>query len=118
MIIHREYWSTELKIYPMLLFGKSYFVGVKSDDLSIPLLGIAPTATERSPQIVIPYTYTDISNFNEYITYNISWSGNDIIVNYFDTDFSTSDVTFRLYFWNKSLIDSTTYATSLVTHTW
>jgi len=108
--VHSEYWDTELKMYPWLVYSKKYFMGVSCDDFSVENLGIAPSEQNEEPQIVIPFSYTETNNFFEYINLTIWWQDATTLgLTYLDTDYSSTNVTLKLYYWNNTLISTDYY---------
>lgn len=120
IIVHSEYWDTELKMYPWLVYGKKYFIGVYCDALNIPNLGIAPSEQNEEPQIIIPFEYVGENNFFEYIELDIEWVGNSIVLTYLDTDYSSTNVTLKLYYYNNTTLMNTAYYNDLSSfvHSW
>ncbi len=54
MIIHSEYLDLDMQITPTLVFGKIYYMGIKSDVAELEYIGKAPTGAEDSVVITIP----------------------------------------------------------------
>ena len=110
IIVHREYWDTELKMYPWLVYAKKYFMGVYCDDVSVANLGIAPSEQNEEPQIIIPFSYIETHNFFDYIVLTFWWQDSTTLgFTYLDTDYSSTNVTLNLYWWNNTLISTNYY---------
>ena len=103
LTIHKEYWSSEQKIYPMLIYNKKYRVGVGCSSITIPLIGNAPTGSTLSPDaLVIPDPKNMTYAFFDIIDIDAGWNGpgNGFWVYYQDTLYGTNSVTFRV--WNNT----------------
>ena len=113
LIIHSEYISAARTVLPMLLYGKQYFVGVKSDESSV-LLGNAETGDTQTVTLFITYEYEREYAFYDLINLEIGWTSTGFYVEYYDTSLSTYNVTFSVYgFENNTLLTSETrYASS------
>jgi len=119
--IHKEYWSANDEIYPWLVFNKKYRVGVGCDAVTIPLIGIAPTGAETSPEAMLIADPGNISYaFFEIIDITAGWNapGSGFWVHYNDTDYRTNSVTFRVWDSNGTLVYSSTSDQSYVKFTY
>lgn len=106
-IIHQEYLDASRVNNPFLLYGKDYLMGIYSTSNSISNIGIAPTSMNLQPRITISGGYVE-----EYVfgTVNISLmrqgDGKWINISYFDSDYATQNVTFKLYTTDDILVSS------------
>jgi len=109
MIIDKEYWDSSQRVYPGLLFGKRYFIGVGSSTTIIDDVGISPNSdpSTTTPQITIigneshAYNIQDIINITSGWYYTVhangTYSYNSFWVKYIDSTSLTTSVTFRVY---------------------
>lgn len=98
LIIHSEYFDSERKVHPWLVYDKKYYIGVSCDSTDRERLGISPTGTDLAPSnIRIPYELIYNYGFFDVINLNIGWYASGFYASYVDTTSSTSDVTFVVY---------------------
>jgi hypothetical protein len=98
LTIHSEYFDSENKIHPWLLYDKKYFIGVGCDLQYRDRLGVAPTSTELSPsEIRISYEVNQTYNFFDVINLNYGWYNDGFYVDFIDTTSSCEAVTFYVY---------------------
>ena len=84
-IIHSEYFDTSEKVKPMLLYGKKYYIGVTCDIVSYSRLGIAPSGSDLSPTVRIPYEEELVFNFYDLVDLDVGWYGDGFYVDYLET---------------------------------
>jgi len=112
-IIHREFFSANDEIYPMLIYDKKYRIGVglySDSSKLIELVGLAPTGDDTTPEAIeIPFITTDYFTFFDVIDLDIGWlnTGSGLYVYYQDTLYGTNNVTFYVY--NASNNDTLMY---------
>jgi len=107
LVIHKEYWSANNEIYPMLIYNKKYRMGVGCSAITIPLIGNAPTGATVNPDaIVIPDPGNMSLTFFDIIDITAGWNGpgNGFWVFYQDTLYGTSSVTFHVWDYNGTMI--------------
>lgn len=97
LVIHEEFFDTTGAVYPWLIFDKQYFIGVYCDLLEYDRLGLAPSQTDQSPEIDIPWEWNQTYAFYDLIMLTPKWYSNGFYVYYRDTTYSTSAVTFTVY---------------------
>ena len=105
--IHKEYWSSEEKVYPWLIYNKKYRIGVGNNKITLPLIGQPPTGSETSPDpIVISDPGITSYGFFDVIDFDIGWESNGIgfWVYYQDTLYQTRSVTFRVWDVNGTMV--------------
>ena len=106
LIIHSEYISASRTVFPMLLYGDQYFVGVSSDETTVEL-GNAETGDSQTVTLFIMYEYEQTYDFYDLINIDIGWTDIGFYVEYYDTTQSTYNVTFYVYgFYNNTLLSS------------
>ena len=110
LIIDSQYWDTEGKTFPWLVYEKKYFIGVYSDLENIPILGLAPSSDEEMPQIIIPFEMASHYDFFNVINLTIWWEDSTTLgLTYLDTDYSSTNVTLKLYNFEDTSLISTDY---------
>jgi len=98
--IHEEFWDSEKKIYPWLVYGKRYFWGIYCSDLAIAKVGILTAREDTVPILTIDY----IANLSYSILdiYDISsgWISPTpgMWVYYDDTSLYTTSVNLSVYY--------------------
>jgi len=105
--IHKEFWSSDQKIYPWLIYNKKYYVGVGCTELTLSRIGIAPTGPETSPDpINIPDPQNITYSFFDIIDIDAGWNGpgSGFYVYYQDTLYGTYSVTFRVWDRNGTMV--------------
>lgn len=112
LTIHKEFFSANDEVEPMLIGCKKYFIGVGSSALVIDRIGIAPTGcaetSDISPNpINIPQVINITYAFFEVININQGWRGDQIngfYVYYQDTMFGTNFVNFTVWDYNGTIV--------------
>ena len=106
IIIHSEYFDSEDRIHPWLIYQESYFIGVKCDVMEIERLQAAPTdGTIDHNEIAINDAPNIIYNFYDLIILDISRDADGFYINYQDTTSSTDNAKFKMYyFYNQTNI--------------
>ena len=112
LTIHKELFSANDEVYPMLVYDKKYFIGVGCSELEIDRIGIAPTTTNTAPDpIYIPPSVNVTYAFFDVINLDVGWmgGGSGLYVYYQDTLFGTNSVTFTVWCYsNGTLVYQTT----------
>jgi len=98
LLIQNEYFDSERKVHPWLVFDKKYYIGVSCDYTHRDRLGIAPTGTDLDPtEIRIPYELNMTYNFFDLINFNYGWYADGLYAHYIDTTSDTDSVIFIVY---------------------
>jgi len=109
LIIDEEYWDSSQRVYPWLLFGKSYFIGIGSNTYIINNVGLAPNSdpSTTTPQVTVigntshAYNLQDVINVTSgwYFTVhtNSTYSYNSFWVKYIDKSSQTIFAILRIY---------------------
>jgi len=103
LTIHREYFSSNDEVHPMLVFDKKYFIGVGSTIDTVDRIGIAPTEEDTTPEpIYIPQTSSIQYSFFDIVNTDFGWEDADtgLWVDFQDTSFDTTSATLRVYYEN------------------
>lgn len=119
MIIHSEYFSSVDEVHPMLVYDKKYRIGVGKSGLTIPLVGLAPTGEDTTPEPILIFFEGEANySFFEAIDLDIGRNGaTGLYVNYYDTTLSTTSVTMRVY-WNGTEVYNETSLNNLKNFTY
>jgi len=99
IVIHEEFFDSTDQIYPWLLYGKQYFIGVACSAAVIDRIGIAPTSSDTNPQVIIPHLTEQIYNLHDIVMISYAWNdpAPGFWLQYLDTVFKTNNVTLRVY---------------------
>ena len=113
MIIDSEYMDATSQIYPWLVFGNRYFLGVHSTVLEIDRIGyFDATYLIQQTDIRIPYQGNVVYNIFDLCTITYGWYATGFWVHYLDTTGSTILSEFTVYnYTNENFIPAATEIT-------
>jgi len=120
-LIHAEYLDTSGVVYPWLVYGKKYFIGMYCDVMSIERIGTCPTGDTQAVDIRIPYEANYSYGFLDLINLDIGWYDDGFYVAYQDTTSSTVIITFEVFYYdnetNTGHSENSTFSTGNFTYT-
>lgn len=96
IIIHSEYLDRNMEINPMLVFGKTYYLGIKSDKSEITYLGKASTGTDGHVVIIIPRDIIYDYSIFDYIDVTVGTSSTQAYIDFTDSTFTTVEATIEI----------------------
>lgn len=97
MVIHSEYFDKNMEIHPSLVYGKTYYLGVKSDSETLDFIGKAPTGTSADVEIQIPKSLSYNESFYNLIDLSVGYTDIGIFCEYSDTTNTLVDANFTLF---------------------
>jgi hypothetical protein len=99
LIIHEEFLDSSAQIYPWLLYEKRYYIGIACSIAAIERIGLAPTSSALTPQVVIPILTEHYYSLNDIIYVTFGWNNPapGCWVRYQDTVFKTNNISLRVY---------------------
>jgi len=104
LTIDRQYLLGNDEVHAMLLYDKTYFIGVGSTEYDIDRLGQLPTGQDTEPEpINIPASLVVNYSFFDVIKLDIGWKATPLgfYIYYQDTMYGTNSVSIYVY-WNGS----------------
>jgi len=109
LIIHSQYLDDELHIFPWLVYEKTYFLGVDCDEFEYERIGTAPAYDSLNPEVRVPYSQNESYNFFDLISIDSGFYANGFYVRYYDTTYSTVNVSFKVYGMNNGTLIFSSY---------